>query len=63
MSTDEVQILKRAVEDLTTKVDGMRSVLGIIHKAVVDMAGRTYVPGPRRRSWWSKVGSIFGCLI
>jgi hypothetical protein len=63
MSDTESQALRRDFETLREEVHAMHGTLGIIHQAVVSMAGKTYVPGPRRRSWWSKVGSIFGCLI
>lgn len=59
MSTDEVQVLKRAVNDLRDEVAGMRGTLSIIHKAVLGMTGKTYVPGP---SIWKRLMGWIGFM-
>ena len=62
MSSDEMRVLRQDIEALRGEVQAMHGTLGIIHKAVLGMAGKTYVPGPRR-SVWSRIGSLFGMLI
>jgi hypothetical protein len=62
MSSDEVQRLERVVNDLRDEVHAWGGKIDLIHQAVLGMAGKTYVPGPRR-SFWSRIGSLFGMLI
>jgi hypothetical protein len=62
MSDTESQALRRDFEGLRDEVREMRGTLGLIHQAVVNMAGKTYVPGPPRRSLWAKLGLFLGML-
>jgi len=61
MSSNEIAELRRGLDDVRDEVRAMRGTLGIIHEAVVSMAGKTYVPGPRR-SFWQRIGSLFGLI-
>lgn len=62
MSSNEIAELRRGLDDLREEVHAMRGTLGIIHTNVVNMAGKTYVPGPPRRSLWHRIGSLFGLI-
>jgi len=50
MSDDEVQSIRRDLNDLRDEVHSWGGKIDIIHKAVVRMSRKTYVPGPPARS-------------
>jgi hypothetical protein len=62
MSTDEVQILKRSVDELRDTVTAQGGKLDLIHKAVLDMAGKTYVPRSTR-SLRDRLVSFLGIFL
>ena len=59
MSSEEVQALRRDFNNLRDEVHAWGGKIEVIHKAVLGMASKTYVPG---RSIWSRIGSWFGLI-
>jgi hypothetical protein len=57
MSTNDVQILQRGLEDLRAEVHTWGNKIDVIHAAVVSMAGKTSVPGP---SVWKRLMGWIG---
>jgi len=59
MSSGEVESLRRDLTTLGERVQSLDGKLDLIHEAVVNLATRTYIPGP---SIWKRIGCFLGLV-
>jgi hypothetical protein len=59
MSSGEVESLRREVTALSERMQGLDGKLDLIHTAVLNLAQRTYIPGP---SIWKRIGCFLGLI-
>jgi hypothetical protein len=50
MSLEEVQAIRRDLNDLRDEVHSWGGKIDLIHTAVIKMSRKTYVPGPPERA-------------